>query len=241
MQDRFIRQPQQVVDRLLALRALLWRAQLESHAFTNSAPRGELEERCAHLNGWIEASRIALSDRERELLGRDLGAWAPAEIGELVWRNEAAVPLLWALEIAPSIPPFTQPVPAAAVMPRIESLLATADAPRLRSLDEIDRARELALFWNWRARTETFRRRGMPAPPGDSFASTIARAATAVVDSGLVDPGEIAHGDVIVDGAPYSALDAIAFRDLACIAHERHWALSWLTEDADWDGVHPAT
>ncbi len=227
----------------MALRALLWRTQLELHLSRAAAQRAMIEQHNAHLTAWMRAAAVPSSPRETELLARPLGGWTQDEIAETVWRNDAAAPLLWLLEQAPWIPPYTVVVPASAVMARMDQLVHLRDLPTSRHESDISHALELALLWNWRARTEAFRRQGIPAPAGDSYEAAIERATRAAIDSNLVAAEDVADGDLLVGaGTRYSAADDARRLQLACVAHERHWALTWFADPATaWDSVNPAT
>jgi hypothetical protein len=238
------RDPREVFGRLMALRAVLWRTQFELHLGRAASDRQELEARHADLVAWMAAAQIPLSPRERALLDRPLGSWTPDEVSELVWRNEAAAVLLWYLDLVPTIPPYGVPVPAAAVMERVEQLPRLgSDAPPARPASELAAALELASLWNWRARTERFKREGTRPPPGDSYEEAVARATQSAIESKLVDRSHVTGGDLLVGpSTPYAAADDSQQRTLACIAHERHWALTWLDDSSTaWDSVNPST
>lgn len=227
-----------VVGRVMGLRAIMWRAQFELAARSADRPR-DLELRNERHNLWVSTSQVPVSPRERQLLDRGLGTWSMAEIGELVWRNQAAFALLWALGHA-EMPPYTTIVSANIVFEHVERMFARI-APQLRSAVEIDRAIELAELWNWRGRTETLRRRGVPPPPADSYEATVARAMRSAVEAQLVDAADVADGDLLVGDMRYATLDHKTFIEVSCIAHERHWALHWLVDTAAWDDAMPAT
>lgn len=228
----------------MALRALLWRTQFELHLSRAAADRLDIESRNAELTSWIKAASIPFSPKERALLDRELGGWSTDEIAEMVWRNEAAAPLLWYLELVPQVPPYFVVVPAAAVMERIEQLPnMTLDMPKTRSREELENALELASLWNWRARCEALRRSGAQAPEGDTYEGVIAQATNSAIDIKLVEKTFVLDGDLLVTAdTKYGDVDADQQRTLACIAHERHWALAWIADGStSWDTVNPAT
>jgi hypothetical protein len=238
------RDAREVFGRLMALRAVLWRTQFELHLGRAAADRAEIEARHADLARWMAAARIPFSPRERALLDRPLGSWTPDEVSQLVWRNEAAAVLLWYLDLVPAIPPYGVPVPAAAVMERVEQLPTLgSDAPPTRPDAELAAALELASLWNWRARTEAFKRAGKPPAAGDSYEQSIKSAAHAAIESKLVEASHVADGDLLVGpGTRYAAADEKQQRTLACIADERHWALTWIADTSTaWDTVNPST
>jgi hypothetical protein len=239
------RDSRQILGRLMALRAVLWRTQFELH-LGNNAPRSEIEPRHAELTGWIRAAKIPFSPREDALMKQALGTWPRDAVSELVWRNESAAILLWAIDQVPSIPPYTIAVPATPVMGQLEQLpqlAAMGDPPPLRPESELEAARELAALWNWRARTEGMRLAGVQPPHGDSFDATIARATEAALAAKLVDAAAVFEGDLALGpGVRNAAAPVEALRKLACVAHERHWTLTWMADaSTEWDTVNPST
>lgn len=235
------RNARDVFDRLMALRALLWRTHLEMY-LGRGIPRIEVEPQHDKLARWMETANLPLSPREQALIGRPLGAWIEIEVAELVWRYEAAAVLLWALGAVPTIPPYTMVIPAAAVMEQIEHLARRADIPPLRAKEEIDDALTRAEMWHWRARTELLWMRGMQPPLGDSFEATIARAARGAIDDGLIGVADVVDGDFAVDGVAYAKAQQGVKMQLGCVSYERHWALAWIDdEDSEWDTVNPPT
>lgn len=239
------RDSRQILGRLMALRAVLWRTQFEVYLGTHERNR-ELEERNGELEAWMRAAKIPFSPREQALMSLPLGKWPHDDVTALLWRNEAAAMLLWAIDLVPSVPPYTIAIPASAVMMELEQLpqvAAMGDAPPLRPEPELDAARQLAELWHWRSRTEGLRLAGTQPPPGDSFDATIARATEAALAAKLIDPTGILDGDfAVAPGARYASAPIEVLRTFACVAHERHWALTWITDaTAEWDTVNPST
>src|SRR5690348_17122188 len=78
------------------------------------------------------------------------------------WHGEALGTLLWALGLA-TMPPYDTPFAPSALTP------APADG-ELRPADELEREREIARLWHWRARTADLAENGAPALP-ERFAS----------------------------------------------------------------------
>jgi len=230
----------------MALRALLWRTQFELHLSRAAADRRDIEERNGELTSWMKAASIPFSPNERALLDRELGGWTTDEIAAMVWRNEAAAPLLWYLELVPQIPPYFVVVPASAVMERIEQLpqvAETVERSPARPPEERENPLQPAPLWNWRARCRALRRSGAPAPEGDTYEGAIAQATSSAIDIKLVERTFVLDGDLLVTAdTKYADVDADQQRTLACIAHERHWALAWIADGStQWDTVNPAT
>jgi hypothetical protein len=234
------RSASEILGRLKSLRLVLCRMQLELH-LTKGAPRDRLRVASDQLNVDARAAAVP-TPREQSLLDRPFGEWTLDEIAQLAWRNEAAVALLWALGLLAEMPPYTAPVPAKTVMDHLDRLKRTDGAPQLRERTLREDALELATFWNWRARTEQFRRSGMPAPPGDTYDATIQRAIRSIVDAGLIRQENVGEGDVMIVDVRYANVDGGTFLQLACIAFERQLALEWVNDATkDWDTLVPST
>lgn len=215
--------------------------QFELH-LTKGAPRDRLEAASDQLNAEARAGTTPLSPREQSLLDRPFGGWTLDEGAEIAWRNEAAIALLWTLGLVVDMPPYTSPVPAQTVMNYLDRLKRTDGGAQLLERALRDRARELATFWSWRARTEHFRRSGMRPPPGDTYDATIERATHAMVNTGLIPPERIASGDVTIGHVRYVDVDGGTLLQLSCIAFERHRALEWVDDsNTDWDTLIPST
>jgi hypothetical protein len=231
------RSASEVLGRLHSLRFVLWRTQLELH-LTRGAPRERLKASSDQLD--FEARSGSPSPRERNLLDRPFGEWTRDEIAELVWRNEAAVALLWALGVVAEMPTYTSLVPAQMVKDQLDKLMRTVETPQLREPKLRDDAHEVATFWNWRARTEQFRRSGMAAPLGDTYDATVERATRSMVNAGLIK--NVGEGDVLIGNVRYADVDSGTLLQLACVAFERHRALEWLNDATqDWDTLIPST
>ena len=130
-----------------------------------------------------------------------------------------------------------------AQLEQLPQLAAMGDAPPLRPESELEAARSLAALWNWRARTEAMRVAGVEPPPGDSFDATIARAVSAGLEGKTISAADVHEGDLAIGPAiRYATAPIEVLRKLACVAHERHWTLSWIADaSTDWDTVNPAT
>lgn len=143
--------------------------------------------------------------------------------------GEALGMLLWALHLA-ELPPYDQPFPPEA----LEASLAEA---RLRPADEIDRERQSARLWHWRARTADLADEGAPELP-DRFSSldqAVAAAAVRGSERGLLPPP--LRGDFRAYGKIYRHLGADERAEAHAIAAERHHALAWLCGEGAWDDV----
>ena len=146
------------------------------------------------------------------------------------WHGEALGTLLWAVGLA-TLPPYDTPFAPGA--------LAAAPAEgELRPAEELERERDTARLWHWRARTADLAEQGaLDLPP--RFASPDqAVAATAVTghERGLLP--QPLRGDFRAYGTIYRHLSADDRAEAHAIAAERHHALAWLCgAGATWDNT----
>jgi hypothetical protein len=229
---------EEVAYRALALIALTYRVSTDSLARTDPEKNGRWNEILTQLRGWVSDQGIEahLSPIESKAVAQPLGRIDDDTLFDLSWRLQALVAVLWALRKVEPMPTYAESCAADALplMPfarPIEEFLTTI---QLRPEEELVAERHRAEFWNWRARADLFRRRGTKPPVGETYATTIARAAQAALEDGIVT--EMREGDVVCQGVPYHALSQEAFADAASTAQERHFALNWICGYAeDWD------
>src|SRR5690348_5666316 len=134
--------------------------------------------------------------------------------------GEARGALLWALQLA-DLPPYDQPFAP-------EALAARPQDGQLRPPDELDRERQSARLWHWRARTADLADNGAPDLP-ERFASldqAVAAAAVRGHERGLLP--QPLRGDFRAYGKIYRHLGANERAEVHSIAAERHHALAWL-------------
>lgn len=234
-----LRAPASVLGRLACLGAVIGSAHLEVYVRDGLA-RDVAEPRRAQVMAWFARQHALPTPREAALLARPFCAGPVDEIAHVFWGLEAAAALLWSLQRLEPLPPYTTAADGNDVLARIFSAPPTQPA-ELRDSRAIGDQRELAQFWHWRARTEAHRRRGMPAPPGDSYPATVARAVASMRSSGKLDALATVEDDVAVDGTPYAEASPERSAQLLAIAEHRHRALAWLVSDADWDDVDTST
>jgi hypothetical protein len=166
--------------------------------------RREVLERCQTLRA---ALRDALED----------GGGDP----DAIWAGEGFGTLLWSLELA-QLQPYDRPFDT-------ERLLAVDfDDGELRPDEEIDRAREVARLWHWRARTAELQADGDIDLPQQwhSFDQLVGATAMRGHEQGLL-PRPI-RGDFPAFGTIYRELSDEQRVEAHNIAWERHRALNWL-------------
>jgi hypothetical protein len=150
---------------------------------------------------------------------------------EAVWAGEGLGMLLWALDLA-QLPPYDRPFEAG---PLLEARVGEA---QLRPAEEIDRARETARLWHWRARTAALQSDGEVELPEQwqSFEQLVGATAMRGFEQGLL-PRPL-RGDLPAYGAVYRELSEEQQAEAHQIAWQRHRALNWLCGlGRSWDTV----
>lgn len=217
-------------------------------ALRQTADPAELEQArtvVSDVEGWLEDEGLAsnVSAQERAFLARP-----PDEIGDDVlvqisWRTESGGVLLWALSYLDELPPYDRQIEGGGeYVPRgapTASFIADAE---LRDESTIDRARDLAELWHWRARTTQLQQRGdaIELPGGLTLDDIAVKAATHAHECGDI-PAPI-DGDFPAFGKAYRELTEEEHSEASSIAMERQYALNWLCGySSDWDEVSTDT
>ena len=153
------------------------------------------------------------------------------EVVDAVWRGEALGALLWALGLA-EVPAYDETFDHAAL---VETPL---DDAKLRDPEEIERERDAARLWHWRARTTVIQDEpGIALPERwESFDQLVAAAAMRGFEDGLL-PAPM-RGDFRAFDKFYRHLSPEQHGEAFAIALERHHALNWLCGLGEsWDDV----
>jgi hypothetical protein len=173
----------------------------------------------------------ALAEQLREAHARQSWDADDAEVVDAIWSGEALGMLLWALELA-QLPPYDRPFDAG-------RLLSTGyEDAILRPDEEIERARETARLWHWRARTALLQANGQVELPPEwhSFDQLVGATAMRGFERGLL-PRPL-RGDFPAFGAVYRELSDEQKQEAHQIAWQRHRALNWLCGlGKSWDTV----
>jgi hypothetical protein len=174
---------------------------------------------------------VALSESVRQALAELSWDGDDEHLAEAVWAGEGLGMLLWALELA-QLPPYDRPFDA-------DQLVGTAmDEAILRPDEEIERARETARLWHWRARTALLAEDGQVELPPEwqSFDQLVGATAMRGFESGLL-PRPL-RGDFPAFGVVYRELTEEQQDEAHQIAWQRHRALNWLCGlGKTWDSV----
>ena len=163
----------------------------------------------------------ALADDVRAALRRlPEGEDDPAVVDAL-WRGEALGTLLWAVGLV-ELPPYDEPFDHAEL---VDVPLENAE---LRDAEEVERERDSAQLWHWRARTTILQDDPSVELPErwESFDQLVAATAMRGFERGLL-PAPM-RGDFRAFGKVYRHLTPDQHSEAMSIALERHHALNWL-------------
>ena len=212
----------------VALRALCLTAVAAAGAYAlvlEAEPDSEDEVIAAtgDLVEWIVEDGLgpALSAQERALIDLPLDEWSDAQRAAASGRAESLGVLLWALGVLDELPPWDEPFDAADEAPLGETIEELLERAEPRPADELERARDIADLWHWRA---TAAGRDLDVVGGT---------ARAAYDAG--DIPEPLSGDFSAFGKAYRELEPVEAELARAIAAERREALAWLTgQGGDW-------
>ena len=194
------------------------------------------------LNNWLKAENLwdALSPTERDLMAQPSGNIPEQQLINMSWRAEALAMINWTLGYLKQMPGFDREVSdsdKSVAMPIQKDVNSFVNAAHLRPGVEIHKARDLAEFWHWRARTYQIQRNPdkYALPPGVSL-DEIVRSAAA---KGHVDGLFVAiDEDFPALGKAYRDLTEEEWNLMISIVRERHYVLNWLcSPGAAWDDV----
>ena len=250
------RHPTRIVDaqkaakRLLCLRLFVVRAGLE-HVIAQS-PKEHTESRDLAIKVFAKENQKiyakfksdglwkSLSRQETALLEKPMGGWTEQEITDGSWWAEALAVIEWALGEIDQIPPYDKEVDREAFsskLKKIESYTRYVADAKLRPDAEIAKARDVAEFWLWRARTGQIQKdpKKYPLPKDVTLEEIISKAAAKGEEDGLFKAIE---NDFPAFGKPFAKLSDDELWTMQSIAAERLYGLNWLCGySEDWDEV----
>ena len=143
------------------------------------------------------------------------------------WLAESITCLLWALRMIQELPAYDQEADPSFVG-QLSSITELVQRAKLRSKKEIEKQRQIAEVWHWRARTRYLQEQGRfdESQGGPTIEQIIERTATRCAGIGLL-PNLIA-GDFPALGKPYRDISPDEYGILSSISLERHKAFNWL-------------
>ena len=232
-----------VVDRSRGVAALYVRSRIEGGMkYSSGDSKRRWTALARRLDGWTRENGGALSPKEKKLLGKALGTWTERATIDANWRLEALGVLLWAASLKRTIDRWDVATksaivamldtPSPAPVVDLASVLARA---KLRSDEALERARDTAELWHWRANTAHAWSRRSPAIVKDAAEAALARG----------DIKRVVGGDFPWRKKPFAELNDDQLSEAHSIAVERHHALEWLTDErpshASWDSISTDT
>jgi len=240
-----IKEAHRVARRALCLVALVTRANAEYNLrpapgdVSDPAKVGD-KAFALNLEKWLNQEGLweDMSPKEQVLLKKPIGSWAKQEIADRQWREEALLVLLWSLSSSAQVPPYDQIASTSSLMdtaPRPQDSQTFIKNAKLRSTEEITKARDVAELWLWRARTTKIIKQGVQPPKGYTFEKIISITVEKATKDGLFQPIE---GDFPAFHKPYAKLTDEEWQTMNSIGAERLYGLNWLCGYSDdWDEV----
>jgi hypothetical protein len=231
-----LRPARQVGQRLIALVAMLHRAELETRTGQQSA--AELNEERFDLSAWLSDQQVAeaLSPSEQRFLDARVGSLSEEELGALSSIQGSIEAIAWSLLVIDSLRADLDTIDIIANVPGPDDRVGAFLQPlALRPLAAIADAREESEIWAWRFDIELEARSENRAIHAED--SEVIRA----VLNELADSGsqvESIDGDFVMDGFPVARVDTVLVEYAAAIEFERLRAFNWVCGYGQtWDDV----
>jgi hypothetical protein len=228
--------------RALCLGALVMRGKFETIAASGSPELITGHEGMAtQLNIWLadEGLISSQSTMEKPLVSKALGTWSRRETIDAAWRANSLGVILWALSQFEELPEWDmQFTPQETIKPL--NLFAPTktflNKACLRPEAEVEKARDLAELWHWRARVWRTQQQGPLSKSGADLQKAVSAAAAEAFEKNHIP--DLIDGDFPMFGKAYSALTPEEHAEANSISIERHYALNWLCGySEDWDAV----
>ena len=240
----------EVVKRLFILKHLIaYVASLPLHEMLQQAVKNDSVADELRIRQWQELKDAGLwesmSRKEKAYAQTPVNKLTKQQIADASWRMEAAMVLMWVLNIIEETPYYDTEADTD-LLKKIPSTYTPefATSAVLRSRDEISKARDVAESWHWRSRTRQLVEEGMEFPTDERFAAAGLHTFGDVVRLSAVEGHKIDNwpepidGDFPVMGKAYRDLDDDEWSTVRSITMERHFALNWLSGYApnnNWD------
>jgi hypothetical protein len=231
-----LRPARHVGQRLIALVAMLNRAELETRS-QQSSPE-ELEEERFDLSAWLidQQVDVALSPLEDRFLNKPVGSLSQVDIDALSSIQGSIEAVSWSLKLIDSPRGDWEIAEIIAKTPGPEDRVgAFLQAVSLRPLAAIADAREASEIWAWRFDIELeSRREKRPIYPEDG--EVIRAVLNEMAESGA--EVESIDGDFVLDGFPVAKVDTVLVEFAAALEIERLKAFNWICGyGTTWDDV----
>ncbi len=151
------------------------------------------------------------------------------------WQIEAAVVLMWALNIIDKFPDVNEQANSEVLkLVEIRKLSFFSNDLSLRPYKEIKRMRDIIQTWHWRVNTRRLIESNFDFQPDESMKKfginnlddIVRMTAKDAYSSGNIS--EIKDEDFVIKGQPFRDLNDEDFSEATSIIMERHHALNWL-------------
>ena len=167
------------------------------------------------------------------------------------WRMEAAVMLMWALNLLDKLPDIDeQASPELLKIVEIKKLEILSNGFALRPLNEINKMRRIMELWHWRVNTRRLIEDNYNFQPDDNMKENgitnlddiVKKTAKSAYSNG--DIIKIIEQDFVFRRRAFRYLSIRMFNEATSIIIERHYALNWLCGYApknNWDKTQTNT
>jgi hypothetical protein len=244
-----VRDAQQIAKRVLCLSAIVTRTKAEFalHMSEGGVPNSRQLEEASYalsIEPWLKKEGLweAASPGEKRLLQKKLGTWNEQEIADGQWREEALMVLHWSVSPSAKMPAYDQMAADSEIMngvPNPKDSQKFISDSKLRPLNDITKARDIAELWLWRSRTTQIMNDGVRPPKGTTFGKIISLTVAKAAQDGLFRPID---GDFPAFGKPFSKLTDDEWSTMNSISTERLYGLNWTCGYSDdWDNVSVGT
>lgn len=151
------------------------------------------------------------------------------------WRMEAAIVLMWALNLVDKFPDFNEQAnPELLKLVETRKIKLFSNKLTLRPNFEIRKMRDIIETWHWRVNTRRLIENNYDFQPDmkmreagiNSLDDIVQMTAKSAFSNGELD--EIIDNDFAFKGKPFRELNEEDFNEATSIIIERHYALNWL-------------
>ncbi len=223
----------EIIRRVACVRALIMRTDYEYQYQENVVPtmKAYYAEAAQKINDWLFQEELFIwqSNEEKQLFSKEIGTWTRRDLINASWRAESLGIFLWALSLITQIPKYDEKFNKAEILKNSRLLKPSnriARRIKLRSSEEITKAKDTAKHWLWRSKTNRFIADEIPPPSGYTFEQLIKISAEKGFQAGM-NEAPLAD-DFPAYNKAYRDLTQKEYHTLSSIAIERHHALAWL-------------
>lgn len=232
---------EEIIQRSVCLLCFVDRSSLEKKVVGGiSHPLQEREAQRNIIIRWLNEKEYYehLTDIERKAIETPVVRKTNNEILYMHNDFECIEPMLWVIGLVPKLSDYNEFVLSNLHTPlkigANHTLSALAKRCKMRSVDQIEEKRELAMLWYWRC---------LEARNPSSEINDLLSAVTEIFGDRHRDllrhykGFDVKIGDFIVNGKPVSALRGEQLAKLEVISERRFYAFEWMCSEYDWGSV----